>query len=617
MYPSYGSAVYRELALNALQTFIIHLEQKYGDKIIGYHLTHGHYGEWFTWNIFSDTGFQPRTGLNDYSKANTESFRKWLKERYHNNEFALKKAWGNPLSSFESADIPSDSERLKPHHGMFFDPSVSRHVIDYFIYLNYQVATVLLEQAKMVKDACKRQKIVGVFFGYLWTNPTYMSMNHTGHLGLQRVLESQDIDLIASPYSYDNRAVGGFNDAQSLPASVALHGKLYFNEVDTETHMQQRQWRWTPMLRNPRNFEETKGLLIRDYAYTLTKGNAAWFMDLKGKMYNDEQIRTLFSRFNEIDKQYMNVEKTQNTRMAVVIDDSSFVYFKDGDPFFMALMNVQKSWHLAYIGLPFDVILLSDLVSGIAKEYKFYLCLNTFHVTPDQRQALHQRFRKSNATVLWIYAPGYIGDKLSISNMKELTGIQLFEYDTPGELRVEITDFDHPYTINLPRGGLAYGTDVNVLTIKLYDDVDQYLKNPLDYFRTDLPGFSISPRFIVNDPDARVLGFLRDFNKPGLAVKDMDGWTSVYSSAPIVPAELLRNIARESGCHVYSEENDVIYANENFLGIYSPGGGQRSIRLPKKATIIDLIEKKEISSGKSEFQLQMKANEAKLFYLKD
>ena len=38
------------------------------------------------------------------------------------------------------------------------------------------------------------------------------------------------------------------------------------------------------------------------------------------------------------------------------------------------------------------------------------------------------------------------------------------------------------------------------------------------------------------------------------------GRTSVYSSAPILPAALLRNIARAAGCNIYSDADDVVYA---------------------------------------------------------
>jgi hypothetical protein len=236
-------------------------------------------------------------------------------------------------------------------------------------------------------------------------------------------------------------------------------------------------------------------------------------------------------------------------------------------------------------------------------------------VTTEQRAAIHPRFKRNHATPVWVYAPGYINRKLSVENMLALTGIRLAESHSPGELRVEVTSRDHPYTKSLP-ADFAYGTDVNVDSIKPWFDHGLYLKDPSDStLRRDLPGFSISPRFWGDDAGAKVLGRLAGLDRPGLLVKEQSGWTSVYSSAPILPAALLRNIARAAGCHIYSDANDVVYANENFITVYSPTEGARTIRLPRAARVIDLMENKTLSTGKMEFELSMPANTAELLAL--
>jgi hypothetical protein len=154
------------------------------------------------------------------------------------------------------------------------------------------------------------------------------------------------------------------------------------------------------------------------------------------------------------------------------------------------------------------------------------------------------------------------------------------------------------------RPTFAYGTDVDVADIIRYYDHQVYLKDPRDPgLRRDLPGFRISPRFYADDAKATVLGELAGVQKPGLVVKKQSGWTSIYSSAPILPAALLRNIARDAGCHIYSDANDVVYANKNFLCLYSPGGGERIVRLPQKSRVIDLLENKVVENGAKEFPL--------------
>lgn len=105
-----------------------------------------------------------------------------------------------------------------------------------------------------------------------------------------------------------------------------------------------------------------------------------------------------------------------------------------------------------------------------------------------------------------------------------------------------------------------------------------------------------------------MLGTLEEINKPGLVVKKVANWTSIYSSAPILPAELLRNIARAAGCHVYDDGNDVVYANKNMLSVYSPAGGSRTLHLPERSNVVDLLEKKTIEKNVESFSLDFKPN---------
>jgi hypothetical protein len=168
-----------------------------------------------------------------------------------------------------------------------------------------------------------------------------------------------------------------------------------------------------------------------------------------------------------------------------------------------------------------------------------------------------------------------------------------------------------------------------------------YLKDPRDPGAVrDLTGFRIGPRFYVNDPEATVLGRLAGIveeppysprrggrgrrggqaqprvNQPGLVVTKQDGWTSVYSSAPIVSHELIRGIAKAAGCQIYSEAGDVVYANRDFVVVYAAnGGGTRTIHLPQKARVIDLVDERTVAENADEFQLTLEPNTAVLLRL--
>ncbi len=610
-HPSLASEHYRELSHKAMKAFLDHVEGKYGNNIVGYQVGNGFGGEWLMFNSFWETrpGQKPPTkfGVEDYSPPARREFRAWLRRKY-GTEGNLRHAWHDEKVTFENADPPNERERYTTTHGIFFDPAVSQRVPDYFAFFNEMVSNVLLENAAWVKELTHRKKIVGSFYGYLWCNFPNLSVVHTGHLGMERVFSSPDIDFIASPYTYDNKGIGGPNNSQTLPADVQLHGKLYFNEVDTETHLHQRQWRWGNSLRNPRNFEETKALLTRDYAYALTNGFGMWWTDLFGGTYHDDKIIDLFAQLKSIDNRYLETSRQSSAEIAVVLDESSFTYFGDGEPLFNALLTAQKQWELGFMGAPWDPYLLSDMGNPKLRDYKLYIFLNTFHVTPEEREAVQARLKRNGATAVWVYAPGYIQDNLSVDNIQALTGIHVAETDSPAELHVDITSFDSPYTRGLANP-TAYGTDVNVADITHWYDHQLYLKDPRDpSLQRDLPGFRIHPQFWSDDSGAQVLGTLAGVNKPGLVVKKMAGWTSIYSSAPILPAALLRNIARAAGCHIYSDGGDVVYANREFLGIYSPAGGKRTVHLPQRSDATDLLSDKVLAQDASEFSVELPPN---------
>lgn len=618
-HPSFASEKYRELSHQAMLAFLEHYETKFGDHIVGYQVGNGFGGEWLTFNSFWEIhgNQKPPTkfGVEDYSPVAVAAFREWLRKKYQ-TVARLRAAWGEPRVTFETARPPGEVARYHTTHGIFFDPAISSRVPDYFTFFNQMVGNVLLENARWVKQFTHGRKIVGAFYGYLYCNFPNLSVVHSGHLDFARVLRSPDVDFIASPYTYTNKQIGGPDYSQTLPSEVELHGKLYFNEVDTDTYLHQIQWRWGDSLDNPTNFEETKGLLVRDYAYALTGGFGMWWTDLFGGNFHAPDIIQLLRQLKGIDERNLAVSKRSNAQIAVILDESSFTYCGDGEPLWNALLSAQVQYQFAYLGAPWDQYLLTDIGNPKLRDYKLYIFLNTFHVTAAQRAAIHARLARNHATAIWVYAPGYItSEKLSVETMRELTGIRLAESESAGELHVEVAPHDSPYTRGLPPG-FAYGTDVDVAQIIRWYDHQVYLKDPRDpSLERNLPGFRISPRFWSDDPRATVLGTLAGVAKPGLVVKRMPGWTSIYSSAPILPAALLRNIARAAGVNIYDAGNDVVYANANFLGIYSPQGGRRTIRLPRPAKVVDLLTGRVVAGRASRIPLTFAPNQTVLLRL--
>ena len=90
--------------------------------------------------------------------------------------------------------------------------------------------------------------MTGAFFGYLmelsWNdsffNTNYGDISHaevstiqrSGHLGLQKLLRSPDIDFFVSPYGYAFRGLGGDCLPMQPTESLRVHGKIYLLEED-------------------------------------------------------------------------------------------------------------------------------------------------------------------------------------------------------------------------------------------------------------------------------------------------------------------------------------------------------------------------------------------------
>ena len=169
-------------------------------------------------------------------------------------------------------------------------------------------------------------------------------------------------------------------------------------------------------------------------------------------------------------------------------------------------------------GAPWDFLLLDDIDAPWMPDYKLYLFLNAFHVTPEQRGKIHNKLKRNGATAVFIYAAGLLSDSgESLEGMQALTGVAVAKQDQPGQPRVRF----------LPDDPLAKGLSSD---------------SAIGYGRA-----TVSPMFHVTDTAVRVAATLIDDGRPGVVVKSMGGWTSVYSAAMQLPQPVVRNLCARRG----------------------------------------------------------------------
>ena len=593
---SFHSRVWREEAGAAVAALVAHCEaQPYADAIWAWHFADGLFQEWFHWSEYAFSA------LADYAPAAEIDFRAWLRRTYGDDPARLSAAWGRP-ATFETATIPAPHERNRPTHGEFYDPVADRPTADYTQCLSDAIVDSIVAVCSAAKAALPQPKAVGVFYGYQFSDMPRPQLN--GHYALARLLASPSVDFLASPHAYSNRGEGGYHAPQAVADSIRRAGKLHFDEIDCKTVWTPDSVTWKRHISRPTTVAGTIEMMKKDAAYQLASGTAQWWMDLTDQAWFDapeavapiRKLRAIEARLQERGRHAFG-------EVALVVSQRAMMFQAPREGLHNATQLIFRNWHLSRMGAPLEQLLLEDLARPDLPAYKLYIMANAFYLSAAERELVDRVVKRDGATVLWLYAPGYLADTgASLSHMAALTGIRFGLRDERSELDVQITDFDHPITRGLAPG-YAYGTST---------DLDQYLQPPrIEY----LPEMAVRPVFYVEDHEARVLGTLAGTSEAGLVVKELEGFRSAYSAAPLVPWELMRNLARDAGVHIYDAAGDMVWANDAFLAIYAQHDGARTIRFPRPVTVSDAYEGREFGAGVTELTLEMRRWETKLLVL--
>ncbi|RLD10613.1 MAG: hypothetical protein DRI44_05620, partial [Chlamydiae bacterium] len=207
-----ASEKWRNYMKARVKDFVAHCENKFGNNIIGYHLTLMETGEWFyerSWeNVFSG-----------YSENMRLGFANWITNKYH-SETALKTAWNDSSVTFATISLPTTPERSTASSAFFRNPATEMKTIDFYQYKNELVPETIDIMAKAVKDVTSN-KLVVTFYGYTFElSAVPKGPQITGHLALEKLLKSPYIDIVASPISYADRRPGGMSAFMSAADSV-------------------------------------------------------------------------------------------------------------------------------------------------------------------------------------------------------------------------------------------------------------------------------------------------------------------------------------------------------------------------------------------------------------
>ena len=319
---SFASDKWAEEVKREIGIFIAHVKASdYASHIVGYQIAGGNTEEWLP--------FDNKSGIS--GKRVTEKFENYLKE--------------NGIENSEPA---------------------------FYRFYSELVVERILEFSSLIKRLTDRRLIVGTFYGYTLSCPyrTY------GHHALHKILKSADIDFISAPVCYsNNREVGRDHPYMSALASIQHHGKLYFSENDTRTHLSRAvndtEWYNRPVWLAP-DKETACDVIKMHTAKALTNRHSAWWFDMWGGWFADDTYMTLLKDIRNLFQKNASLLMRSVTQTAVFVDEESYALISDTSITKKVCNDIREA--LGKMSAPYDVYLSADAPTVIAR-YKAVISL--------------------------------------------------------------------------------------------------------------------------------------------------------------------------------------------------------------------------------------------------
>lgn len=277
-------------------------------------------------------------------------------------------------------------------------------------------------------------------------------------------------------------------------------------------------------------------------------------------------------------------------QVAVVLDPSaSLVVSSRADCAPVQNLMLDQIMLIRKAGLVFSIYSFADMFHAQFPDHKVVLMPNCFYLSEAERRRLDARVKRSGQTAVWFWAPGVIGEEsINAESGSKCCG---------QKMRIE-------------PGGLSLRT-----RIVISNDPLTWGRHAGDAFAPELPA---SPACTVADKQATRLG-ANSANKTSFSVRRFDVWTSVVYGTLPVPLDLLHNLFRGSGCHVYCStlrEGDWLATDGRALTLSSRAGGMYTISLPGQFDVTDLISGKKVAAGANEIPAALNRGQSVVFELK-
>ncbi len=406
---SFSSDKWLQDAKKALQKLVLRLEEKYGDKIAGYHVTYGISGETMMWGRMSEK-------YGDYGITNQKKFKAFLKERYN-----VEADMPTPCVRYKQKDTIKEFLRDDNKISVYYDEftnEMNSHAVEYL--------------CKAVKDVAP-DKLTGVFYGYFMG---VEDIAYTGHTEVERLINSPYVDFFASPKLYYRCKPGDACGEHGCSQSVNLQ-KVWVDECDVRTHLAAHEGNWAS-----ENMTQTENALTRELAKNLSHNSGFWFMDLGGNWYDSEEMMDLVGYLNNINDKVRTKEHKSVSDILLLVDEKSVMQnsiSKDCLKGYVTdfICNAKMS------GAVLDVYRYNDLRKLNLTQYKLIVFAYTYKLNTEDIKYVKSQ---TKANLMFNYLAGALSEeKFSFDSIRNVTGFTLEEkeltkYDFPA---VRILDTDN------------------------------------------------------------------------------------------------------------------------------------------------------------------------------
>ena len=623
---SLGSQKWREERAESLKnTLKLIRELPYSDRIIGCFLAAGGTSEWYYMLPALDVKNKRNMG---YSPAFKREFSKYLTDKYKTDE-NLQAHWKNPNATLADPPIPEYAKHYfvmevdddcnvpktriyantygvpSPKNGFNFgsfpDFNVATDVHDFYRAWSLATAESVSYFASCVKSVAP-EYLVGAFYGSQGSI-SYVQSGSTG--GCLKVLNDKNIDFLAAPGVYEFRLPGGCTGQREVQDSFALRNKIFIVEDDARTSAE------TPFhksLYQIYDMTDTIDVLKREFGRTICEDVQAWWFDqlIGGKRFKDPAIYELFKKQTEIANEAYALNREKNSEIALIIDEESM----QGASLHTTRDTVElfRNYEMARIGAPIDQYYHNDMSDPNMPDYKLYVFVNSFIITPEEREVIHKKLKKNGAVALWIYAPGIIDptsidNKISEDNIEALTGIKCKIENEKHDSHFRWNGTEHKISEKIDKREV-FGT---IDRKRLFGPVGQKfdIRNQYDTY--------MFPTVYSIDENAENPAYFLTSGLPAVTVKECSGFTSILHGSKYLKNKTLREIARFAGCHIYNEVDDTLYANRNYLTLHSSKTEKKHLKFQDNVTLTEVYENKVYCENSKDAEFDMYHGETKMF----